>query len=674
MKKLLLLLIVSCPVYLFAQYSHQAEVLSMGGGKSAEGLYSNFGVLGEGIVHGTATETNYTTHIGFIYKAGDTSVNSEPTDILITNTTVDEGSASGTVVGTLSTTDTDVSDTHTYTLVTGTGDTDNASFTIDGNALKTTEVFDYDAKSTYNIRIRTTDDGTNPSNLYYEETFAITVNDIYFTGFPTQGETYSVVVMEVVGITLEIGDEIGVYDNGTSGIGLVGASIYDGTSPVTITTYLADVIAAIPIPGAIEGHDIEFEIWDSSEGVAYNAVPVFGQGGIFGASFATQVTTLTIVTETVVSQQISEGWNMVGLPLEVAHNHVDSLFPNAMDNSLYSWNGAYNLNTTLEKGTGYWLRFPADETVDITGTEFDSIAVDLIQGWNMIAGPSVNVPVGDIEDPGNIIMAGSLYEYAGAYNLADTIHPGNGYWVRTDQGGQIILKASTNKSSNTLTAADMDLHHKISISDNAGLSRILYFNVEPEYPLTKENYMLPPVPFFGIFDARFTGNYRLEEKGYGEIAIQSDNYPLTVSFAEFGQNDDKQYLLKEYVQGALLNTHEVKEGTTITIENASVNLLKVMEQMITPEGFEVDQNRPNPFGDKTEIGYRLPEVTGVVVEIYTMMGQKIATLMNTRQKAGYHTITWDGTDANGNKLSEGIYLYKVTAYGEVQTKRMVLTQ
>ncbi len=372
------------------------------------------------------------------------------------------------------------------------------------------------------------------------------------------------------------------------------------------------------------------------------------------------------------AQQVNEGWNLIGLPFEVLHNHVDSLFPNAMDNSLYSWDGAYNLNTALEKGTGYWLRFPADETVEITGTEFDSIAVDLIQGWNIIAGPSVDVPAGDIEDPGNIIMAGSLYEYAGAYNLANTVQPGNGYWVRANQAGQIILKASTNKSGNAFT--DLNLCHKISISDNAGFNRILYFNVEPEYPLTKENYALPPVPFDGIFDVRFSGNYRLEENSYGEIHLQSADYPLTVSFSEFEQDNGKQYVLQEYAYGAALNTHPVKDGTTVMVDNTTVSLLKIMEQVTVSEGFEVYQNSPNPFGEETEIGYRLPEATNVTIEIYTMMGQKLVTLLDARQEAGYHTITWDGTDSNGTKMSEGIYLYKVTAYGEVQTRRMVVMQ
>ena len=62
--------------------------------------------------------------------------NSAPTDISLAPSSVAENQPSGTEVGTLTTTDPNAGDTFTYTLVTGTGDTDNASFTIAGDKLQ----------------------------------------------------------------------------------------------------------------------------------------------------------------------------------------------------------------------------------------------------------------------------------------------------------------------------------------------------------------------------------------------------------------------------------------------------------------------------------------------------------------------------------------------------------
>lgn len=102
--------------------------------------------------------------------------NCAPGDIVLSGTTIDENRIIGAVAAILSSTDADAGDTHTYTLVAGTGDTDNVSFRIAGNELRTTVVFDYETKDTFYIRLRTTDDGID--NLNYEKSFLITVNDL----------------------------------------------------------------------------------------------------------------------------------------------------------------------------------------------------------------------------------------------------------------------------------------------------------------------------------------------------------------------------------------------------------------------------------------------------------------------------------------------------------------
>jgi gliding motility-associated-like protein len=101
-------------------------------------------------------------------------VNSAPTDINLTPTSVDENAIVGATVGTLTTTDADVSDTFTYTLVSGTGDTNNSSFTISGTTLKTSAVYDYETKSSYTIRVKVTDAG----GLNFSKQFTITINDL----------------------------------------------------------------------------------------------------------------------------------------------------------------------------------------------------------------------------------------------------------------------------------------------------------------------------------------------------------------------------------------------------------------------------------------------------------------------------------------------------------------
>jgi hypothetical protein len=114
------------------------------------------------------------------------NVNEAPTAIIPSDTSIVEEEPIGTAVASFSTTDEDLGDTFTYTLVNGDGDGDNASFTFDGNALKSAEIFDYQTKNSYQIRVRSTD----AEGLFTEQTFVIGISDVRINGFPGTTPTY----------------------------------------------------------------------------------------------------------------------------------------------------------------------------------------------------------------------------------------------------------------------------------------------------------------------------------------------------------------------------------------------------------------------------------------------------------------------------------------------------
>jgi hypothetical protein len=112
---------------------------------------------------------------------GVTDVNETPNNLTLSNSTVAENQVIGTVVGNLSSTDPDTGNTFTYSLVAGTGATDNSLFAITNNQLTTNTVFDYETKNSYSVRVKTTDQG----GLSYEKQLTIGVNDLdEITGNP----------------------------------------------------------------------------------------------------------------------------------------------------------------------------------------------------------------------------------------------------------------------------------------------------------------------------------------------------------------------------------------------------------------------------------------------------------------------------------------------------------
>jgi len=82
---------------------------------------------------------------------------------------------------------------------------------------------------------------------------------------------------------------------------------------------------------------------------------------------------------------------------------------------------------------------------------------------------------------------------------------------------------------------------------------------------------------------------------------------------------------------------------------------------------------PNPFSAKTTIHYQLGEATSVKLHIYNSRGEKVATLVNEYQVAGYYSAEWNAKDNNGKQLENGLYLIRLeTGNNTVQTMKTIL--
>jgi hypothetical protein len=88
-----------------------------------------------------------------------------------------------------------------------------------------------------------------------------------------------------------------------------------------------------------------------------------------------------------------------------------------------------------------------------------------------------------------------------------------------------------------------------------------------------------------------------------------------------------------------------------------------------PKQFALEQNYPNPFNPSTTIRYQLPVASEVKLEVYDVLGKKIATLVNERQSAGSYQVVW-----NASGLSSGTYFYRLQAGTFTQTKKMILVK
>jgi hypothetical protein len=237
-------------------------VSGLGGADNASFTIDSAGNLKTAAVFDYNTKSSYsirvrsTDSVSFVtekvFTISITRPNQGPTDIALSNSSIAENQPVGTTVGTFSTTDPDSWDTHTYTLVPGVGADDNASFTIDaaGN-LKTAAMFVFEAKSSYSIRVRSTDAG----GLWTEKVFTISVTDV--NEAPTLTVPAAQIGYEDVDLALG-GITVGDPDGGnltvtlsvsrgkltlgtTTGLTVTG----NGTGAVTLSGSIANINAAL---------------------------------------------------------------------------------------------------------------------------------------------------------------------------------------------------------------------------------------------------------------------------------------------------------------------------------------------------------------------------------------------------------------------------------------------
>lgn len=120
----------------------------------------------------------------------------------------------------------------------------------------------------------------------------------------------------------------------------------------------------------------------------------------------------------------------------------------------------------------------------------------------------------------------------------------------------------------------------------------------------------------------------------------------------------------------------VDDGTVYEIASGSLpkrigNNHLVSDQQTLPEGYALLPNHPNPFNPTTEITYTLPKDSDVGLMIFNLSGQLVRILDAGQRSAGVHTVQWNATDDDGNRVASGVYLVVFKAGHFMAQQRMV---
>ncbi|MDH4157717.1 MAG: T9SS type A sorting domain-containing protein [candidate division Zixibacteria bacterium] len=91
-----------------------------------------------------------------------------------------------------------------------------------------------------------------------------------------------------------------------------------------------------------------------------------------------------------------------------------------------------------------------------------------------------------------------------------------------------------------------------------------------------------------------------------------------------------------------------------------------------PESLHLFRNYPNPFNPEMAIEFDLPRRSRVSIVICNSLGQVVTDLVNKEYPAGSHRVSWDRLSSSGERVSTGIYFYRLVAGDFINTKKMLL--
>jgi len=417
------------------------------------------------------------------------------------------------------------------------------------------------------------------------------------------------------------------------------------------------------------------------------------------------------------SSAISTGWNLWGAPINPTN---DTMTVNLSDDFTQYWvtydyvNNGYTYDGILKETEGYWLGSLQDATIDVVGTPIVSnTTMNLSLGWDLISNPLVlDVTVDSLtftrssvtKTHAEAVSSGwvnSIYGYDGSgYTVTSSFEPWNGYWIgvledsvtmtfpihkhtsgsrnqsREEDGWRIALEASSDNSQDQTTI----------LGASANATDDFDYDFDEVKPPTSPN---PDQVVLNIYHPEwdhplgdnFAKDIRLDilQDNFKEWLLNIESSAPEVELSWTLSNDipaEFEVGIDVDADGYFEDMRTLEEvsmaGNSEFVIRVGSSILGNGHEILIPKEFALRQNYPNPFNPVTTIHYELPQRSDSQITIFDLLGRKVITLVSETQDAGYKSIQWDATNANGQSVSGGMYFYQIKAGDYVQTRKMIL--
>ena len=414
---------------------------------------------------------------------------------------------------------------------------------------------------------------------------------------------------------------------------------------------------------------------------------------------------------------LNSGWNLWGAPLVPYEGHMDDNVDDDVEGYWFTYgfeDNGYTLDSSLVLGNGYWLGIMEDIHLDVLGTPMTSSqSRSLSSGWNLVSNPLIlDIDVDSLlfeQDDSELsysdaVAAGwvnALYTYDSlGYTLAEELVPWHGYWLSAvDSGVSIHYPIHVPSDSNGSSRQDRDelswyipfistVDGAIDRTTRLGVMEDATLGFDASYDIAKapnppgNDYVTLSSmrPDWGHelgdrFAYDFQGPIDQDSWIQWDLLIDSNQDSVHIEWELIDIPDEYEI---GYNFGDGLFFQDLREVNQLNVSGSSQIIIRVGAMVLgndngitIPSVFALHQNYPNPFNPVTTINYDIPKETDVTIKVHDIVGREISVLVKGKQMPGYHTVNWNGKNANGSPVSAGMYFYTIKTDEFHSMKKMI---
>jgi hypothetical protein len=381
----------------------------------------------------------------------------------------------------------------------------------------------------------------------------------------------------------------------------------------------------------------------------------------------------------------------------------------AFEEGLVEFNGSDTFN--FQPGRGFWLLSRNNWTVS---REFDPVplddnanaSIDLHDGWNIISNPlGKEVSWSAVREANGLDPGKELWSFSGSFSPSSSFvsaQDGQAYYFLNEGGQdeelQIPFLEPSGSGSAVAGKENGETLQLDALVDGKKASSV-WVGTQPDAKEGRDEFdsFSPPGYFtdatLSVENSEIESPHTLatdvrpsETEGHTyDLVLETedtDKRLMIEASGLSGLDPDQQVRLynKESGRSADLRATQsvdVKtpgEQTEFALLVGKASYVQQQASEFVPDQFELRQNYPNPFQaqGQTTLEYSLPEQSEVTVGVYDILGRRVLTLVDGKsQRAGVHTLQWDGQNKQGQTVASGVYFARLEA-GQTRTVKMVV--